>query len=159
VPAHFNHSGSSLPTQATLAAVTEHLQREARHGGMEAAAAVAAQVQDARIDAARLLGAAPEEIAFMTSGSAAFGLAFAALPRLAAGDRILVGRQEWVVEADALADVILRERALDAARAGVIASNLLMRPLRFEERVERVAELKMADGVQVPAVRLGQNRQ
>src|SRR6185369_7841916 len=28
-------------------------------------------------------------------GSAAFGLAFAALPRLAAGDRILVGRQEW----------------------------------------------------------------
>jgi selenocysteine lyase/cysteine desulfurase len=75
--------------------VTGHLQREALHGGMEAAAAAAAQVQGARVDAARLLGAAPEEIAFMTSGSAAFGLVFAALRPLAARDRILVGRQEW----------------------------------------------------------------
>jgi selenocysteine lyase/cysteine desulfurase len=95
VSAHFNHSGASLPTQATLAAMTEHLQREALHGGMEAAVAAATQVQDARVDAATLLGAAPEEVAFMTSGSAAFGLVFAALPRLAAGDRILVGRHEW----------------------------------------------------------------
>ena len=91
--AHFNHSGSSLPTNATLSAVTEHLQREALHGGMEAAAGAAERVQEARIDAAKLLGATPEEIAFMTSGSTAFGLVFAALPQLEAGDRILVGRQ------------------------------------------------------------------
>lgn len=95
ISAYFNHSGSSLPTNATLSAVTEHLQREALYGGMEAAAGAAEQIQEVRIDAAKLLGATPEEIAFMTSGSAAFGLVFAALPRLKAGDRILVGRQEW----------------------------------------------------------------
>jgi selenocysteine lyase/cysteine desulfurase len=93
--AHFNHAGSSLPTRATLAAITEHLERESLYGGMEAAAGALEQIEAARSDAAAFIGAAPGEIAFTTSGSVAFGLVFAALPRLAHGDRILVGRQEW----------------------------------------------------------------
>lgn len=93
--AHFNHSGSSLQSAATVSAITDHLQRESLYGGMEAAAGVGDQVNVARADAEALLGARPGEVAFTSSGSAAFGLAFAALPRLAAGDRILVGRQEW----------------------------------------------------------------
>jgi cysteine desulfurase/selenocysteine lyase len=92
---YFNHSGASLPTNATVAAVTDHLQREALHGGMDAAAAVADRIEKARADAAALVGATPGEIAFTTSGSAGFGLVFAALPPLRSGDRILVGRQEW----------------------------------------------------------------
>ncbi|MEZ5830973.1 MAG: aminotransferase class V-fold PLP-dependent enzyme [Dongiaceae bacterium] len=95
IGAHFNHSGASLPTTATLAAITDHLQREALYGGMEAAANAADGVAAARADAAALIGATPAEIAFTSSGSAAFGLVFAALPRLERGDRILVGRQEW----------------------------------------------------------------
>jgi selenocysteine lyase/cysteine desulfurase len=95
IGAHFNHSGASLPAKATLAAITDHLQREALYGGMEAAASVLDAVETARADAAALVGAAPGEIAFTSSGSAAFGLVFAALPRFAQGDRILVGRQEW----------------------------------------------------------------
>src|SRR4249920_2668019 len=70
---YFNHSGASLPTNAT----------------------VAAGIEKARADAAALVGATPGEIAFTTSGSAGFGLVFAALPPLRSGDRILVGRQEW----------------------------------------------------------------
>jgi len=93
--AYFNHAGASLPTEATLAAITGHLRREAEHGAMEAAAEVADRVAEARADAAALLNADTDEVAFATSGSAAFGLVFAALPRLAAGDRILVGRHEW----------------------------------------------------------------
>src|SRR5919109_4308554 len=92
---HFNHAGASLPTSATLGAITEHLQREALYGGMEAAAGALERIEQARGDAAALLGAAADEIAFTSSGSAAFGLVFAALPRLNPGDRILVGRQEW----------------------------------------------------------------
>lgn len=92
---HFNHAGSSLPTRDTLAAMTEHLQRESLYGGMEAGAGAAEQIEAARSDAAAFIGAQPTEIAFASSGSAAFGLAFAALPKLAPGDRILVGRQEW----------------------------------------------------------------
>jgi cysteine desulfurase/selenocysteine lyase len=93
--AHFNHSGMSLPTAATLTAITEHLQREALHGGMEASMAATGALETARKDAAALLGAASSEVAFTTSGSAGFGLVFAALPPLRPGDRILVGRQEW----------------------------------------------------------------
>jgi selenocysteine lyase/cysteine desulfurase len=95
VVAHFNHSGMSLPATATLTAITDHLLREALQGGMEAAAAAASTLETVRKDAAALLGAAPAEVAFTTSGSAGFGLVFAALPPLRSGDRILVGRQEW----------------------------------------------------------------
>jgi selenocysteine lyase/cysteine desulfurase len=92
---HFNHAGASLPSRQTLAAVIDHLQREALSGPMEAAASVADLIAEARGDAAALIGATPEEIAFTTSGSAGWGMAFAALPPLASGDRVLVGRQEW----------------------------------------------------------------
>lgn len=95
ITTHFNHAGSSLPSSATLAAVTEHLQRESLYGPMEAAANAAGLIDEVRADAAGLVGAAPAEIAFASSGSAAWGSAFAALPPLVAGDRILVGRQEW----------------------------------------------------------------
>jgi len=95
VATHFNHSGMSLPTTATLAAITDHLQREALYGGMEAAAGAVGGVEKARADAAAFIGATPSEMAFTTSGSAGFGLTFAALPSLRSGERILVGRQEW----------------------------------------------------------------
>ena len=92
---HFNHAGASLIFAATLAAITGHLEREATHGPHEAAAAVQDRLDAARADAARLLNASTAEIAFTPSGSAGWGLAFAALPSLRAGDRLLVGRQEW----------------------------------------------------------------
>lgn len=93
--AHFNHAGASLPSTDILAAVTDHLQREALFGPMEAAATVADRLEEARADAAALVGAKLGEIAFTSSGSAGWGLAFAALSRLTRGDRVLVGRQEW----------------------------------------------------------------
>lgn len=92
---HFNHAGASLMSAGTLAAVTEQLKREAAYGPHEASVAVQGSLDQARADAARLLNAAPAEIAFTSSGSAGWGLAFAGLPPLCAGDRILVGRQEW----------------------------------------------------------------
>jgi len=92
---HFNHAGASLMSGATLAAITEQLGREATLGPHEAAVAVQGRLDQARADAARLLNATAGEIAFTASGSAGWGLAFAALPPLRAGDRILVGRQEW----------------------------------------------------------------
>lgn len=92
---HFNHAGASLMPQAVVSAITEHLHREAMHGPHEAAAPLMHRVEAARADAAALLGAQPDEIAFTSSGSAAWCAAFAALPPLQAGDRMLTGRQEW----------------------------------------------------------------
>jgi selenocysteine lyase/cysteine desulfurase len=83
---------------ASLAALQAHLVLESRLGAMDAADAVAPQLQRVRDDAARLLNASADEVAFMGSGSAAFGAVWSAFTHTAplrAGDRILVGRQEW----------------------------------------------------------------
>lgn len=92
---HFNHAGASLPSAASLSAINEHLLREALLGPMEAGAAASDAIEHVRRDAATLLGAQPDEIAFASSGSSAWGSVFAALPPLRRGERILVGRQEW----------------------------------------------------------------
>lgn len=92
---HFNHAGASLPSQATLDAIIEQLHREARDGPMEAGEHGAVLVEKARRAAAQLLNAPPASIAFASSGSAAWNMAFQALGAWQPGDRILVGRHEW----------------------------------------------------------------
>ncbi|MFZ6745604.1 aminotransferase class V-fold PLP-dependent enzyme [Undibacterium sp. JH2W] len=92
---HLNHAGASLLPQAALQAIHAHLDLEAQVGPMEAALLVADKLQALREDAARLINASSDEIALMTSGSSGFGSAFAAMPKLRSGERILVGRQEW----------------------------------------------------------------
>lgn len=90
---HFNHAGASLPSQATLDAILEQLRREALGGPMEAAdQTIQAR---ARTAAAQLLNTVPDSIAFASSGSAAWGMAFNALGPWQTGDRILIGRHEW----------------------------------------------------------------
>lgn len=90
---HFNHAGASLPSQTTLDAILGQLQREALGGPMEAAdQSVQARARSA---AATLLNSVPEAIAFASSGSAAWGMAFNALGPWQPGERILVGRHEW----------------------------------------------------------------
>ena len=92
---HFNHAGASLPSQATMAAITDQLQREARDGPMEAGEHGAVLVEKARRAAGQLLNAPASSIAFAGSGSTAWSMAFQALGTWQPGDRILVGRHEW----------------------------------------------------------------
>ncbi|CRM44874.1 aminotransferase class V-fold PLP-dependent enzyme [Pseudomonas sp. 44 R 15] len=112
---HFNHAGASLPSQATLDAIVAQLQREAQDGPMEAGEHGAVLVEQARHAAAQLLNAPASSIAFASSGSTAWNLAFQALGPWQPGDRILVGRHEWggnlasmamAVQAGARIDVI-----------------------------------------------------
>ncbi|CAE6737389.1 Cysteine desulfurase [Paraburkholderia nemoris] len=92
---HFNHAGASLPSSATLEAMRAHLWLEATTGPMEAGIAGREQSERARLLAARLLNARPEEIALTSGNSAGWGRAFAALGPWRSGERILVGRHEW----------------------------------------------------------------
>ncbi len=92
---HFNHAGASLPDRSVSEAIAAHYQQELQCGAMEAGVQAASAIAAGRTLVAKLLGANCEEIAFASSGSMAHGLAFAALPKLRTGDRILVGRQEW----------------------------------------------------------------
>jgi len=91
---HLNHAGSSLMSAATIEAVHAHLRREAEGGSMEAGSAATTALEQVRADAARLLGATADEIAFTGGNSDGWGRAFAAL-RLKPGDKVLVSRSEW----------------------------------------------------------------
>ncbi|MFC5740781.1 aminotransferase class V-fold PLP-dependent enzyme [Dyella tabacisoli] len=92
---HLNHAGLSLPPLAAIDAIREHLALESKLGPMAAAAHVAERLDKARSDAATLLNADVDEIAFTSSCSNGFDCFFAAFPPLKPGERILVGRQEW----------------------------------------------------------------
>ncbi|PRW58845.1 aminotransferase class V [Chlorella sorokiniana] len=100
---HLNNAGCSIPMHATLAAVQDYLAREASDGGYE--------VFDASVDALRrpytalatLLNCRPEEIAVLTSATAAwqqvlYGLAWGWRP----GDRVLTSVHEYGSNAIAL---------------------------------------------------------
>jgi cysteine desulfurase / selenocysteine lyase len=110
--AHFNHAGASLCAQSTLDTISQHLQLEAQEGALEAAAMVTQLLQTLRTNTAKLLNCASSEVAFTSSAAASWGYAFAALPSLKSGDRILVSRHEW---GGNVANIYAAARRVDAS--------------------------------------------
>ncbi|MGB2953179.1 MAG: aminotransferase class V-fold PLP-dependent enzyme [Gaiellaceae bacterium] len=92
---HLNNAGSSLPPQPVLDAVVGHLELEARIGGYEAHEQNEEALERVYEAAAALIGARPEEIAFCSSATRAWDMAFYGVP-LARGDRILTSVSEYV---------------------------------------------------------------
>jgi len=66
---HLNSAGSALPTAAVVDAVIAHLRYEERVGGYEASAARDADIEAVYAAAARVVGAAVEEIALVDSAT------------------------------------------------------------------------------------------
>jgi selenocysteine lyase/cysteine desulfurase len=92
---HLNNAGAALMPQPVLAAVFAHLRLESEIGGYEAADAARADIQQAYADVAALVGAAPRNIAFVESATAAFQQALGAFD-LGAGDTILTSRNDYI---------------------------------------------------------------
>ncbi len=143
---HFNHAGASLPSQATLDAIIAQLLREARDGPMEAGEHGALLLENARRAAAQLLNAPASSIAFASSGSAAWNMAFQALAPWQPGDRILVGRHEW---GGNLASMQLAVQA--GARVEVIPCDATgaVCPMALEAMID--ANVKLIDLTWLPA--------
>jgi cysteine desulfurase / selenocysteine lyase len=92
---HLNNAGSSLPPTQVLRAVIGHLELEGRIGGYEAHARNEEAVERLYGAAAQLVGADPREIAFCSSATRAWDMAFYAF-RFERGDRILTSVADYI---------------------------------------------------------------
>lgn len=153
---HFNHAGASLPSQATLDAVIEQLQREALGGPMEVANN---RVQErARIAAATLFNAQPEDIAFASSGSAAWSQAFNALGPWQPGERILVGRHEWAGNLACIAEAVkagARLEVIPCDAHGAVDPQALAQMIDSQVRLIALTWLPANGGLINPAAQIG----
>ena len=91
---HFNNAGASLVSQQVLDAQIDYLQKEACSGGYETAAVLYDQHENFYREAAKLISASPEEIAYTESATVSWQRAFFSIP-FKKGDTILTAKAEY----------------------------------------------------------------
>jgi cysteine desulfurase/selenocysteine lyase len=106
---HLNNAGAALPPAVVHDTVVDHLRLEARIGGYEAADAVMDRLTESYELLARLIGARPDEIAYVENATRAWEMAFHAI-RFEPGDRILTTTSEYASNALAYVQAIHRHQ-------------------------------------------------
>lgn len=91
---HLNNAAGSLPDRSVYAAMTEHMELEARMGSTEAMLSVSGMLEQLYCDLGKFIQVPSEEIALFGSNTQAWQTPFLSLD-LRPGDRILVGETEW----------------------------------------------------------------
>ncbi|MFI0447056.1 aminotransferase class V-fold PLP-dependent enzyme [Actinomadura sp. 6N118] len=95
---HLNNAGASLPPRPVTDSVFAHLELEATIGGYEAAERNATAIARFYGAVAELIGAVPEEIAYVENATRAWDMAFYGIP-FERGDRILTTTSEYASNA------------------------------------------------------------
>lgn len=93
--AHLNNAGAALMPTRVRDTVVAHIDREMDLGGYEAADAAEPALKQSYADLARLIGAAPRNVAVVESATVAFAQALSAID-FAPGDRIVTTRADYV---------------------------------------------------------------
>ncbi len=155
---HLNHAGASLMPAPVLDTVVAHLRREAEIGGYEAADEAGNRLDAVYKSAARLLGADADEIALVENATRAWDMAFYSF-RFRPGDRILIGRAEYVSNVVAALQVAVRQgvsvEVVEDDEHGQIDVAALEE--RLDERVRLIAltHVPTSGGLVNPAVEVG----
>lgn len=102
--AHLNNAGAALPPRPVIDAVAGHFALEAEIGGYEAAERGAAEIERFYAAVGGLIGADPDEIAYVENATRAWDMAFYAIP-FAEGDRVLTTTSEYASNAIAYRQV------------------------------------------------------
>jgi cysteine desulfurase/selenocysteine lyase len=155
--AHFNHAGASLMPRVVLDTVVGFIQREAEIGGYEAADEAADRLEGVYGSIARLIGAAPEEIAVVENATRGWDMAFYAIP-LRPSDRILTSMAEYASNVIAFLQVAERGVSVEVVpndEFGQIDVDALARMLDERVRVIAVSHMPTNGGLVQPAAEVG----
>jgi selenocysteine lyase/cysteine desulfurase len=156
---HLNNAGAALMPRPVYDAITGHLALELEHGGYEAADRRADARDAAYADVARLLGAAPRNIAVLQNSTVAFAQALAAFD-FAPGDVILTTRDDYVSSQIAFLSLARRrgvvvERADELASGGVDPESVRARIRRRRPTLVAVTWIPTNSGLVQPAEAVG----
>ena len=156
---HLNNAGSSLVSCPVFHTVMDYLRREEEIGGYEAAEEASDRLEGVYSSVARLIAAAPNEIALAESGSRAWAMAvynFPFVPRT----RLLIGRSEYAGNVIALRQIACRNNleivVLDDDADGLVDVEHLQRELeRGNVAMVALTHVPMANGLVNPAAEVG----
>jgi len=109
--AYLHNAGAALMPTAVVTAMKQHIDLESEIGGYAAADRELERLDAIYGSVARLLNAAPDEIALMENATVAWQMAFYALP-FRAGDRILTAEAEYAANYVAFLQVARRTGAV-----------------------------------------------
>ncbi len=156
---HLNNAGAALMPSVVKDAITAHLGREAIEGGYEAADAAQPEIAAAYAAVAQLIGAAPRNIAMVSSATAAFAQALASVD-FAPGDVILTTSDDYVSNQLMFLSLARRRgvrvvRAPDAAEGGVDVEAFTALLKRERPRVAALSWIPTSSGLVQPAAAIG----
>ncbi|BAL76631.1 aminotransferase class V-fold PLP-dependent enzyme [Bradyrhizobium cosmicum] len=109
--AYLHNAGAALMPAPVVRAMKQHIDLESEVGGYAAADRVADRLEAVYGSVARLLNAAPDEIALVENATVAWQMAFYALP-FRKGDRILTAEAEYAANYVAFLQVAKRTGAI-----------------------------------------------
>jgi selenocysteine lyase/cysteine desulfurase len=155
---HLNNAGAALMPTPVLDAMTGYLRREAEVGGYETEDEQAERLDGVYRSVARLLGAAPDEIALVENATVAWQMAFYAL-KFQPGDRILTAQAEYAANYVAYLQVAKRTGAVIEVipndESGALCVSALERMIDDHVRLIAITWIPTNGGLVNPAAAIG----